>query len=580
MRHKWIQAACLIFLVWSSSVFAVAMPIGSWIGWMKFDGQQAKYAVKLETLNYQPNELDHSPVFQMHFRIGLGGLTSPEYFSQFFEKVNYNFDTQSVTLDTAENDLILTGRVEKISSLTLFRGNVFSRSSAVSGSVVLKFLSDEPDDEPNLAAVDAASDDPDNDPAPFAQTLSGQYEGLCGIERAIIQLETARGLGETPDSLFPGLAGYTVSGRLGFDLPRECALPGIHIPSGRDWCTFESYASAQYNIANGFLTLNGGQHSQSCRLLDGQILCSGIFRPVGSSTPTSCVFNRIPSGVSAPARPFYRQFSVPTTADQRQALPEMLPPANTDLVAALDGMYSGYLHHEGNNLYQPMGLKVVASVSTENPHNLNMVYISGAAIFHFDSPTSTQAPIWSQRFERKAFYINNGFVLDDHNSDTFIKIDLWKKGMITGVLYSRQFGRVGTIQFVKSAMPAIDARAKFVANPLGSFLGPVPVGPREASWWLRVTPQIQTASLGQSTFSFQGQLGTNNGIVPRRPMEVGAYDFYTQATGFLIGSSDGPRMYSGHVFDWGLSLFWLGAPRFQVLIPGSHEELPYKRQPY
>ena len=62
-------------------------------------------------------------------------------------------------------------------------------------------------------------------------------------------------------------------------------------------------------------------------------------------------------------------------------------------------------------------------------------------------------------------------------------------------------------------------------------------------------------------------------------MEVGAYDFYTQATGFLLGSSDGPRMYSGHVFDWGLSLFWLGAPRFQVLIPGSHEELPYKRLP-
>ena len=459
----------------------------------------------------------------------------------------------------------------------------FPDPSAVSGSVVLKFLSDEPDTEPNLASADTAGEDPDHDPdhdpAPFAGTLDGQYEGLCGTEPAIIQIQTARGLGEVPDSLFPGLGGYTVSGRLGLDLPSECALTGIHIPSERDWCTYRSYSAGKYNIANGLLTLQGETSAQSCTLIDGQLRCVVGLRPIVLPSPQVCVLNRVAPAVRAPSRPFFRQFSVPTTSEQRQVLPEMLPPASTDLVAAVDGMFFGYLHHETSNLYQPMRLKVIASVSTDNPHNLNMVYISGASIFHFDNPMNAQAPIWSQRFARKAFYINNGFILDDPNSDTFIQVDLWKKGMITGVLYSRQFGRVGTIQFVKSFMPTIDARAKFVANPLGNFSGPVASGPFEASWWLQVSPQAQASNLGQSTFSFQGELGRGDGIVPRRVVDVGSFDFYTQAIGFLVASRDGPRMYSGHVFDWGLGLFWLGAPIYGVRIPASHEELRFQRSP-
>ena len=590
MSKKFIQIVCLVSALWSPTAFGLNFPSGSWVGRIKFDGQENKFAVKLDTITYQPNDLDQSPVFQMHFRIGLGGLTSPEYFSQYYESVIYNFDTQYVTLDTPENDLVIMARVEKLGALTLLNGHVFSRSTAVSGTISLKFLSDEPEDGPtdaparDLGAPDNRNfdGDPDLDTALTAGTLSGQYEGLCGHELVAIQIETARGLGEKPDPLFPGLSAYTIMGRLGLNEPFVCALNEVTLPEGeKDWCTYRSYSSGTYNMANGLLTLDGPSTSQNCSLLDGNLICSVRLRPMSDTPITNCALKKVPAPATGVFKPFSRQFSIPTTADQRAELPGIAPPASTELVTALDGMFSGFLHHETSNLYQPMRMKVVATVSTVNPHNLNMVYISGATILHFDKPNAPQPLIWSQRFERKSFYVKNGFILDDHNSDSFIQIDSWKKGLISGVLFSRQFGRVGTIQLVKAGMPALDPRAKIVANPIGNFSGPSLTGPIHNFWWLQTTPTVQSIADGSSTFRFHGEVGTNGGIILRMAIAQGSYDFFTQALGFTVmdGDSGQPRLFTGHVYQSFMSLFWPGAPRAQIRMPANHDELTYDRQP-
>ena len=570
---KKIGVVCsLLAAVWSSSALALDFPLGQWSGWMKFDGQQSKFAVKLDTLKYQPNDPNEFPRFQMLFRVGLGGFLSPEYFSQYYGTVNYDFDHGNVTLDTAENDLVMALKVEHVGSFVVLRGSVFSRSTAVSGNLVMKYLTDEPDDG------GSPGDDPTIDPAPFASPLTGQYEGKCGNDDAVFQIETARGLGdELPDARFPGLKGYKFNARLGFDDAALCSTDGIARPGVRNWCTVRSYSSGEFNIANGSLLLGGSGGTPECVLRDGLLQCNVRV----TENPVACSLRQVGPQQPSDFHPFPRLFSVASTADQRRDLPPPSPPSSSALLQALNGMYAGFLHHESTDRYQPVRLNVLASVSTENPHNPNMVYISGATVLHFNEPTALQPLIWSQRFERKAFYVRAGFTLDDHSSDSFIQIDAWKQGLITGTLYSRQFGRVGTIQLVKGSMPALDSRAKTIVSPIGTFSGPIVSSPNTNRFWLfQTVAETQATEAGKSTLSFRGEVGTPSGLIIRKSIVQGSYDFLSQSIAFATEEEGGDlHIYTGHLFDWGMGLYWPGAPFFGIIISSSHAELRYLRQP-
>ena len=119
-----------------------------------------------------------------------------EFITEKFEDLKYDFDNGVLTLDEPKNDLVLTTEVHKQGSATKIVGQVFVRSSAVSGSLELVQESDEPGDD------DESGDQGGNGnhgehrdregngsghhkknlklrPVPFVPLLDGQYEGNC-----------------------------------------------------------------------------------------------------------------------------------------------------------------------------------------------------------------------------------------------------------------------------------------------------------------------------------------------------------------------------------------------------------------
>lgn len=562
----------------SLATYAVGaeLPQGRWVGWIKMDGQPDKLAATLDTYIYQPESLTEFPRLNMFIKIGLGGHRSSEYATLDYEDVHYDFDSGSITLDTAENDLVIAATVQSAGSQAVLRGQVFSRASAASGTIALRFLSDEPDDGDPLPGGD-----PLLDTAPYKTELSGQYEGRCGVKDAVVQIETARGLGaEAADPLEPGLTGYSLSARIGFDDAVSCSTNGQPSPGVRNWCTQQAFKSGEFNFFNDTILLTGSRGSTSCTR-SGKTLQCKLLSPSGTS---DCILNRVGSAAIGQPQYSFRRFNLRASSDQLLPLPNPSPPMSTDLVQALGGAFSGYLHQELTDTYQPVRLNILATVSTENPHNPNMVFLSGATTYYFGSPAAQPATIWSQRFNRKAFYLRPGFALDDPNSDSFLIIDTWNKGYVTGVVYSRSLGRVGTVQLLKgTTFPAAPASVRQIPNPLGNFTGPHAPGFGNHQFWeFRLVSETQSTRTGKSTFHFKGEMLNTTGILAGQPIPVGAFDYFTGAIAFALEDDDETlgRIFSGTMeSDNLMQLFWPGAPRYGIRISPSHSGGVYNRLP-
>lgn len=559
-----IIASAVLATLLAVSGFADAapgpLPMGRWTGWLKIDSQQSKLAAVLDTYLYQPEDITSFPRLNMTIRIGLGGYSSAEYVSQVYEDVHYDFDHGTITLDSEENDIVLAGQVQTYNSMNVFEGTYFSRASSVGGTFSFKFLSDEPDDDPD------PDHDPMLDPQPYKSTINGQYEGKCGNSDSIFQIETFRGMGENVDRSQPGLIGYSMSSRLGYDDARLCSTDSSPEPGVRYWCTYKAYTGGNFNFYTGSLILNGWGGTTPCTLIDGDLSCRVRYL----QETQDCRFRRVDAPQINPPAYAYRRYNLNPSSDQLRPLPDPMPPENTALIQALTGAYSGYLHHELTDKYQPMKLNLLATTSSENPHIPNMVYISGAFVFVFGAP-SAQAPIWAQRFDRKAFYVKGGFTLDDHNSDAFLQITRWSKAYVEAVLYSRAFGRVGTVQLLKGSMPSISPQAVLIPNPLGEFEGPITTGDMNRWWWFQTVAQTQTSGREKSTFSFKGEIQTTDGIIARRPIDVGAFDFYSGAIAFTAGlGGDQERSFSGNARSDGMNLLWPGVAQFGIIISPTH----------
>jgi hypothetical protein len=559
------MAIILLFTILKPvAAFALDFPLGSWAGSLQFEGQNKSIPVRVESFKYQPNDLDLFPQFQMHFRFNLGGLTSHEYFAQHFEHVHYDFDHGAVTLDSDNNDFIMSLTLSSSGNRPVLKGSVLSKSTGVNGQISVTFLTDEPDDSSNSSKPLESNQ--------IIPELAGSYEGTCGTETALVQ--TMRGYDQVPDSRFPGISGYKIVSQLGFDDEDLCGPPpDASSNNEKHWCIQKAFDRAEYNVATGQLALGGWGGSPPCKLIDGSLTCIIAF----ADRKLDCSLTKKAQGSLPEFKVFPRLFSVATTPAQRKDLPLPTPPDSKELTAALTGSYYGFLHHETLDRYQGITVKVIATVSSENPHNPNMVYISGTSILGFNNESGIETKA-SVPFDRKAFYVKNGFTLDSNDSDIFIQIAGWKQGYILGTLYSRQFGKVGTVQLVKDNTPTIDAAAAFISSPLGSFIGPLNSDHKDPYWEVQLSAETQISSRNSSTVHFRGQLAADSGRLATRPIVRGEYDSFSQSVSFMTDYSGTGRFASGSFAHSGLSLVFPSLPSFGYIMNDQFLELNVIKQ--
>lgn len=548
MKKVW--AASLFLAAWGTVGLAAPgeIKIGKWSGYLKIDGASDAIAVTLDSFVVRPDPRADFQILKLLFKYNLGGYGSSEYETELFEDPPYDWDQNILTLDDPKNELVAKVTIEKALK-PVMEGKVFIRSSEppVTGYLRLQYRSDGPSESSTTE--------------PLTPALSGQYEGKCGDVEAALQLETGRSTqAEMPSA---GLRHYRITGAVGTK-----AKAGVR----PRWDLDRAYSEVRYDFFQRKLYLTGSTFNDECRGDGNELACQ-------ISVYGTCKFSKVKATPNSRLKIFARQHSLEPTAEQLEPLPKLTPPASADLVAALNGSFHGYLHHEYRDRYQPFVLNVLATTSSENPHIQNDVFISGSAVPYFEGMAGTRTLTFP--FDRRiAYFAPPGFMLSSKESDVVLMVQDWRKGFISGVWISKFFGRVGTFELVKtSAFPPLNPSAKTVAGVSGAFEGPK--GKNHWKFTTRVPKQPVTADRSQLAFEVEYRLEVGGKLLIVPHSSRASYDIYTGHLSWMstLKNEDEPKLITGFFEESNrVSLFWPnGRPRLGMVEMLDHEWSDYLR---
>lgn len=537
---------------------------GRYIGWIKFDSAKERIAVVTDIFQESPEDFTLDPSRNAIFKMSLGGYNTHEYYTETFKDIHSDFDNGTLTLDESNNDLLITAEVHALGATPIIVGQVFVRSSAVWGTLYLKYETDEPDarlrrttsnDEPGGSGSDGepgepGEDEPGEQPetSPFIPLLEGQYVGLCNGGPAALQIQTVRGLKTRAQKDFDT---YGLSAHYGI-VARISGSGCGTVPEGF-WCNNFNYAEASYNIYKGELVLKGQHSSDRCEIRQGEVKCR-IQVQGGAKV---CVLKK--TGNIAGPRFFTRRFHLSPTANQTTKLPEAAPPKNAALTAALRGTFSGYIHNETNDTYQAIQLNVLPYSTTNNPHNLNQMAVATTSSVYLGQDAS--GSFTTQRFEPRSFYIRPGFSLSASKSDGFLSIptiDDWQTGFIRGIWYSHNFGRVGTVELIKGPLPKADPSMAMVQNFAGQYRGGSPAPVKR---WIELNFPAQPNLQEEHVITFDGSQQSIVGITAVQNIEKGTFDPYTGRFAWIYSHGGGETFISAYLSPSSdLRIYWPPSP--------------------
>lgn len=514
---------------------------GRYVGAIHLDESQDKIAVIADVLIEAPEDFKSFPKLIAIIRLNLGKYNSHEYLTEVFKSIRFDFDTGRLAFDEPENDLLITAALQIVSGRTQLRGEVFIRSAALSGTIELLEQPSEPDGDENVSIVEVKSER-------FLSLFDGQYEGRCGGESTVLQVQSIRGLQSEHESQAGSQLDryYGLTGRLAFKNNKLCG----ELPKDR-WCTRYYFNKGTYNFYLGSVTFQSEHTSMDCRIVGAQMNC----RVQAFDGVRMCQFQKPQATVEKP-KFFARRTNIKPTEDQLKELPQPEPPLNEDLTRALKGLFYGYVHNEYTDSYIPIKLHVASYSATDNPHNPNQMMISATASLYWggvDSPSFT-----TQRYEARSFYLHPGFILSGLNTDTFIEIVDWRMGLVRGVLYSRAFGKVGTVQLLKGQWPELTGDAATISAFAGEFARRVS---DKVTRWIRFVFLPHSSALNDSIVQLTGSYQSIVGVTPVAGIDRGTLDPYTERLGWEISKDDVVTFGTGKLGGADETLlFWPASP--------------------
>ena len=547
MLRKWLRFAfsaayCGICLFSCRLEAAGQLKRGKYFGGIQMDGSPTQIAVVLDTFAVTAPETPDFPQVDAILRVSPGGFFSAEYVSFRFQNFSYNFQKGVLYLEDPAIDISATLEVTNTDSTTVLEGPVVFRPSLKKGRMRVEMNEDE------LSPTGAVGFK-----IPFLPALAGEYRGKCDAKAAALQIETGRESSLSRSST-SGLAHYVVTGRIGYLEDSMCS------ENGPAFCSQRFFTSADYRFFENTLLLQGPRAALNCTTSGSDLFCRQQI--LGKNE--NCTFRKMSEQTTSP-EVYPRRFFLKPTAEQKKPLPAPQPPLSEDLVTTLNGSYYGFLHHENRDQYQLIRMGISASSTTIHPHINERVFITASLSSIFGSSWNSSA-LYGQEFLRKELNIGlNGIIipyyrLDSEGSDTFLVIEEWKTGYLRGIWYSKEYGRVGTFEFLKEVATPVPANLDVIPSLDGEYEGPTDRDPKTNNWWwLRAIIPGQIPREKRNTATLQGEYESKNGVTVGRAFESGSIDMYTGAVSFVVPENNYARLFTGFLKQDALELIWPGA---------------------
>ncbi len=500
------------------------LKLGRYAGQLEVSSNGKKINAVLDLFYAQVE--DEYPKLKAILKLTLGGFGSAEYVSYVYENVLFDPQAKTISFEIAGQDLIISSTMLHGDMLM---GKFLSTSSGASGAFDLYFVRSfevAPGDEtkpPTAPQKPGEGDhggdhgggghgggrggrDLDSNSVPIGassvQALSGEYRGQCQKEQIILQIETMRSRGSGERDVNP-FAQNRIVGSWGH------AARGNNLGMRKG----SVYSSGTYDFFNGRLALSGKPSNLQCEVQGASMQCGACTLRRTSS------FEEIYSPAKAGEVPYSeRNFKLNRS---KYALIEGTPEPKV-----IDGTYRGYLHHEHLNQYQPVTMNVVSFYYQKLPHSPRQLYLSGSAEVNFDQVAASSEKL-TYRIDRRPWLYSNGGMVLEGTGEAFGVVKEWRDGLVILDWYSRNFGRVGTIELLKGELPQLPQGLASVPSITGTFKGGYSIE-------LRAVPTDSTEKEPDNPYYPMFVSGTTlaKGSEVAIAIKDGVYDFYSGALTF------------------------------------------------
>jgi hypothetical protein len=467
-------------------------------GYLKIDAATTKIPVSFELIPLRNKDEETS--YRGHLKLSLGSHGGHEYASYNFEDTTFDSANKLINFMTLNGQTQLNLRFvspeRSVGSIRVSTGQqaelILIHESAQTGEEVL------------------ASIYPD---IPESMTVTGDYRGQCGPDKAILEVETNKVRGHSPDDAGE-LKGYQISARLGQSDVDTC----------KDRICFKKfYPEGTFNMLNGQLSLKDGQTTMDCQMIGSKITCS------------DCAFEQ-------------QQYSVYSSLAGKSNI--QMKPASVvrDKTVGMDssrGQFYGYVHNAKQNTYQLIAINVFNEADLKTADADAPVNVQGVATLYFGEGDSNEYIAY--RMKDAAIDQKDQTFFWDSEGEIILKVMSWKNGYMVGDWISRAYGRVGNFMVQRNSVPNMTTEIKTLPKISGVYASD--------TWEFEIASYSELSEDSQEIYPLNSY-GWAKEKVPharRRIIKKVNYDFYTGMVAFNL---DDGRTIIGKAGNNAVTMYW------------------------
>lgn len=445
------------------------------------------------------NELKLKSIITLYF----GSPEDGEYVSYHYDDVTYSLLTGELTFTQNDQDI----------SLFNVKINAEGFDSQVSSNLI-----------GNVGTLKLYKDPKKVKITKLYPNVGGEFIGTCDSEKVKLQLFTFR---STDDSSRLGnpFGANRIVGQIAKIEPELCIF------NKKEYCVQSRFDSASFDYYTGKLSLVGLPENLECEITENGWKCGN-----SACELTNVKVRKLKSDY------FEKLF---------QAREFFASDSQSDIGSgALGGAYTGYLHHENLNQFQPVSLDIKAiQIPSTGGNQLGLIATARSS---FGKTPSNYETI-TYRFDAakilnpiQPFPIVLGNPEED--VDAILKINSISNGVVKGTWYSILFGRVGTFEMRKTGVVALPTNASFIAPLSGEYIQGSR-GEKDFLVNMKVTQGRGPLNSDNPFYplAINGYVWTKSHTLKKLPIVEGSYDFYTGRLGFVFGEGDELRNYIGQM---------------------------------
>lgn len=444
-------------------------------------------------------------------------LGQSEYLLYHYDHVRFNWKTGELFFDEEKKGFVLESlKFMKHGDNEMLMGGAKAEFTGIHGKINLFY-------KPKAKRFTA-----DVDPESYKTELAGEYKGTCKNKETVISLRTARGLNET--LLLEGnpFYQYNVKGQIAKKTSGVYRVDSV-IENGV-FNPFSSSVSLKVERAGVLETL-------TCSLeVD-------FDDDISLNCNNQCSFKKSV------------EKSNPLGPESKTSFKKLAGVKINQLsdIKSLGGIFSGKLLHSSINKYQKLKLKINSRSFSNKPMELAFPHVS--VTLHLDLGEGKEI---SYKFEERPWLDSTSKTSKNLNSmslkgdsKVYLVITEWRNNSLDGVLFHKDYGRVGEFQAVKDGsnlnVDFENGSPEVLTSPMGRWKGnnydlsldAIEVDEEELEIG---NPFYPLHLIGRVKNTKTGALVT---------ISSGTYNFFTKELNLL--SSDG-RLIKGSIEESGLRL--------------------------